>query len=140
MVADSVYSGRKIALELSLLDADAVDHRKSIMNWANPTGEDEAYNTNEYWGEATLTGETTAVKEYKTYGNLEIYPNPASDQINLNFGIIDNVEIFNILGAKVYESDNIDNVIDISGLTSGVYIIKAIDNNGSEAVTKFIKE
>ncbi len=56
-IADSIIPGKTIAFELSVIDADEENGRKSILNWANNTGEDMAYYTTLYWGELTLVDE-----------------------------------------------------------------------------------
>lgn len=77
--------------------------------------------------------------------SISLYPNPASTQINLSFE--NNLEeaslkIISITGQKVFERNNIsgNNLnIDISMITSGIYIIQLIDNN-SISSSKFIKK
>ncbi len=69
-----------------------------------------------------------------------IYPNPASDHIiveNLNGGIL---SITNLNGDLVFEQELVNDKtsIDVSKLTSGVYILKTISSKNT-ATTKFIK-
>jgi poly(beta-D-mannuronate) lyase len=72
---------------------------------------------------------------------LKIYPNPAKDFIYLStnedvFGI----EVYNLIGKKVLSfSKLINNRIDVSTLSKGVYILK-ITNNNLVASRKIIKE
>jgi hypothetical protein len=68
---------------------------------------------------------------------LKIYPNPASDFVNLpeSDELIKDAAIFSIFGEKVMQINNIDsNIIDISGLSKGVYFLRI--NNKSY---KFVK-
>jgi hypothetical protein len=85
------------------------------------------------------------VNETKISDNISVYPNPASDRINIIFRdrIADatNVEIFDTFGRMVLLeniSNNVNN-IDVSGLTKGMYLIK-IKNEHTEVVTKFMKD
>lgn len=57
--------------------------------------------------------------------NISVYPNPVADHINIQ-GINGRIEIFNTLGHKVYQLENIDSTqrIDISAFRSGIYFLK----------------
>ncbi len=76
---------------------------------------------------------------------LTLYPNPASNQINLSFkSILDNVnvKIISVLGQTVYEKSNLsgDNLsLNVSDLTKGIYIIQ-ISDGISVSNSKFIKQ
>lgn len=80
----------------------------------------------------------TGTEEAKTEG-LNIYPNPASDQLNVSFVDASNtaltVKIFNQLGKEVYKSvstnsaDHSQMQIDISHLNPGTYILQIISDN-----------
>ena len=62
--------------------------------------------------------------------NIEIFPNPASDNIHISFkhlsANIASITIFNLLGDRVFHSciqkNEMD--VDVSGLNNGVYFIK----------------
>ena len=76
---------------------------------------------------------------------LTLYPNPASNQINLSFkSVLDNVnvKIISITGQTLYQQSNLsgDNLsLNISDLTKGVYIIQVSDGI-SVSNSKFIKQ
>ena len=64
---------------------------------------------------------------------LSLYPNPSSDIITINTpaGIeIESYILYNLLGKVVLENNN-SNKADLSELSTGVYIITIITNNGS---------
>jgi hypothetical protein len=73
---------------------------------------------------------------------FSMYPNPAANVLNISAKeIIQNADIFNILGKKVM-SLNINKTsesIDVSNLTSGIYLVK-YNVNGSVGTAKFIKQ
>jgi zinc metalloprotease ZmpB len=73
--------------------------------------------------------------------NLRIYPNPATTQITISGDAIEKlpITIYNIVGQKVLENTlkSTKNIIDISSLDKGVYMIKFNDTN---VVTKFVKD
>jgi hypothetical protein len=69
--------------------------------------------------------------------SINIYPNPATYQINIsNITVVKSFEIFNANGKVILKSDKlISNSIDISNLSSGIYFLKL----GSMETVKFIK-
>jgi hypothetical protein len=76
---------------------------------------------------------------------LTIYPNPASEQVNLSFKtILDNVnvKIISTTGQAVYQKSNLsgDNLsLNVSDLAKGIYIIQVSDGI-SVSNSKFIKQ
>lgn len=86
-----------------------------------------------------LKSSTTGVDNVKENSSeFVIYPNPVSDILNIvSSGNVGNVNIYNITGSLVKQADNTSN-IDVSTLSSGNYIIRAIVN-GEIKVKSFIK-
>jgi hypothetical protein len=73
---------------------------------------------------------------------LLIYPNPTRDFLNINVinnTAVSSVIIYNILGKQVLNILNPSNLIDISRLKIGTYLIKVISEKGIYN-QKFIKE
>jgi len=64
--------------------------------------------------------------------DINVYPNPASDNIIFNIDHITgvtNIEIFDIMGKKVMEQKLPDNKqIQINNLPQGIYIFQIINN------------
>ncbi|OFX17936.1 MAG: hypothetical protein A2033_15265 [Bacteroidetes bacterium GWA2_31_9] len=80
-------------------------------------------------------------KSNVNYNTIDIYPNPATNQLNINTDYnIDNsiVKIYNTLGVLVKET-NLTNVysIDVSDLSKGIYMLHVYSSN--EHYTKLIK-
>lgn len=75
----------------------------------------------------------TAIRENTAPRSFSLYPNPAHDQINVNFNAKDKftVEIFNVLGCKVrsFTQDANTLSIDISDLDKGLYFIRIREKN-----------
>jgi hypothetical protein len=77
--------------------------------------------------------------------NFSFYPNPSNERITINWTnmILENVEVFDINGRlvlmKAINPSLGEMDIDLSELSSGVYILKATSNFGSVA-RKLIKE
>jgi hypothetical protein len=49
-----IKANYQFAFEVSILDANTYDNRKSILNWSNYSGEDKSYYYNEYYGRVIL--------------------------------------------------------------------------------------
>lgn len=69
---------------------------------------------------------------------LSIYPSPTSDYLNIQTEeqVLD-VTIFNVQGRQVLKSS--EERLDVSNLTSGIYLIEVKTNSG-KATSKFIKK
>ena len=75
-----------------------------------------------------LTCSTLAVGE-NNISNISIYPNPTTTGNEINLGTeCDTVEVFNALGVKVAEYQNVDTVDALE--TAGIYVIR-ITNDGN---------
>ena len=103
--------------------------------WNRPLTQEEI--TTLYVSEVLSTNTAT----YES--NINIYPNPANDQITIDFGNLDNVEdwnikIINILGQEVLSQPMNTDKINVSELSKGVYIIR-ISDGVNQADKKFIK-
>lgn len=73
--------------------------------------------------------------------NLEagLYPNPVQDVLNISIeNQIAKVEVYTIQGQKIMESNS--NEINMSALTSGIYLVKIIDENNAIATKKVVKK
>ncbi|MEZ5015140.1 MAG: T9SS type A sorting domain-containing protein [Chitinophagales bacterium] len=82
---------------------------------------------------------TEIVTNEQTIG---LYPNPASQQLQIKSAINGNakVQIYSTQGALLRSASIHANTIDISDLTSGMYILHMQYENGVSAQTTFIKE
>jgi hypothetical protein len=86
-----------------------------------------------------LNGVSTGIEEQKLE-NIQLYPNPAGDALNLIFNendLPEVIEIMDVCGRTVLSQHLVDGnvTINISGLQTGVYFVRA--NN---IVKKFIKK
>ncbi len=80
--------------------------------------------------------------------DFNAYPNPASNFVNVQYSLIEdadvNIEVYNMLGSKVYaeqvgsRSNQIQqHTVDVSGLTDGLYFVTI--NAGESRATKKIQ-
>jgi hypothetical protein len=85
-----------------------------------------------------------SIKELELNEGMSIYPNPSTDNIKVSLpksmGYA-SVVVFNVLGKKVItqEVSLTDNIIKISHLNSGVYLLKITNGNVSKTL-KLVKE
>ncbi|MCV9386664.1 BNR-4 repeat-containing protein [Reichenbachiella ulvae] len=87
--------------------------------------------------------ESAASKPKSQY--LQIYPNPAKDKftITLDGNSIETLAIYTLGGLELYQTDSIEGKIELSKgtlFTRGMYLIKAIDNQGLMYQQKLIVE
>ncbi|TDP57807.1 T9SS type A sorting domain-containing protein [Flavobacterium dankookense] len=81
----------------------------------------------------TLSIEENALNQFK------IYPNPATDFIDIQYdGILSKVEIYDSIGKIVAKTDK--NRIDISNLSIGIYLVKIVNQNGGVSTKRIIKK
>lgn len=83
-------------------------------------------------------GIPTNIPETTTNTNIVVFPNPATDYIQLqSTEQIKSIEIMNAMGQKVYTNVTKSNQIDCSKFTNGIYFI-AIETEKSKLIKKFI--
>jgi hypothetical protein len=75
------------------------------------------------------------------YANrFEIYPNPADNYLNIDTNEnISEVNIYNVIGVKVYSEQNFNGTIDLSEFNDGVYFIR-INTEKGDITKRFIKQ
>ena len=74
--------------------------------------------------------------------DLQIYPNPANDIININFGEgFENTQtrVLNINGQELMLFENPTSKLDVSSLLAGIYFLEIKLENGQVATKKFLK-
>lgn len=90
----------------------------------------------------TVTVQTCAGLEEASFGDFELYPNPASQNLHVNFGELkglESVSVLDLSGRKVLSSAVTSTVIDLSTLESGKYFL-VIDHEAGSSVKSFIKQ
>lgn len=87
----------------------------------------------------------TGINNYEINNSLSIYPNPASENITINFissSKNTSVKIYDARGRMVKNMENVksgETTLNVSELESGLYLINV--NNGKSSVTKrFVKQ
>ena len=90
-----------------------------------------------YGPEATFNTGTTGVNEFEN--SVKIYPNPASDVLNVAGENIANVEVYNAMGQLVLSQEVTDGQAQIStgSMNSGIYFIRIYSQNGEMQTRMF---
>ncbi|MGV3695809.1 DUF7619 domain-containing protein [Flavobacterium sp.] len=76
------------------------------------------------------------------FNNFKLYPNPVQNNLTISSDVtIETVEVTSVLGQRVrsFNVNALEADIDMSGLSKGMYFVKAI-SNGKEKVVKVLKE
>jgi alpha-tubulin suppressor-like RCC1 family protein len=82
-------------------------------------------------------------QDFQKSMKLKLYPNPANDQLTIEFhSMINHLIIYDILGKEVLNQHFTDTTatIDVSSFSKGTYILKNSSNSDENEVIKFIKE
>ncbi|GAA3726110.1 hypothetical protein GCM10022422_04390 [Flavobacterium ginsengisoli] len=82
-----------------------------------------------------------AIEDFEKGNQVNLYPNPVSDYFTLGFAT-SKVDIYSIIGqlVKTFNTNgNADYQFSVSGLTSGLYLVKTFDENNKVRIVKFIK-
>ncbi|MCC6186832.1 MAG: T9SS type A sorting domain-containing protein [Chitinophagaceae bacterium] len=83
-----------------------------------------------------------SITESNITSNIKIYPNPASESLNIaNAPIGTSINIYSFNGSLVKQITTTDKVqnINISTLATGNYLMQMITENGQKATVQFIK-
>ena len=84
-------------------------------------------------------GSLTGIQNIKAPAKLNIYPNPATDVVNISDGgTINEVTVTDIQGRKVLEQSGKSQTVNVSSLKGGLYIINVKLNDGSTLIQKLI--
>ena len=116
-----------------LRNVNSVDMNLEISNIRLIQNDNTVVGTNPQTGVVTvnLASSTVNIEDF----NLEIFPNPAQDLLNVkaNNAILSTIAIYNINGQLVQQSLEIGSdqkILDLGLLTEGVYMIQVLTDKG----------
>jgi len=93
-------------------------------------------------GMSTFDFTTLSVEKADELTGLSLYPNPASDIVNI---IVPNeiqdisIEVFDNAGKQIAMELSVDNTIDVSNLASGIYLVNIISNDNKTTKKLIVK-
>lgn len=74
-----------------------------------------------------------------TNNKVQVYPNPSSDKVIISsIDKVNSIFIYNNNGQKVIETSNKE--INVSNLSSGIYVLKVFDVNNVATIIKLVKQ
>ncbi|MEZ5195329.1 MAG: CUB domain-containing protein [Bacteroidales bacterium] len=101
---------------------------------------DAAFNAPGFTAEWTV-GNVGVKEENTQFDNLQVYPNPADNMLNVSFSLDNNqsfaIKLISTTGQVVYQentsefSGNYVNSIDLSGISKGVYFLNIANESGT---------
>lgn len=93
-----------------------------------------------YIDDFSFAESTVGVNDYQA-PQVTIFPNPTSSQINITAEQMKQVELYNLVGQKIYAATCTENSISIpaDNLTAGAYIVKVIADKGISTQKVIVK-
>ncbi len=73
---------------------------------------------------------------------MELYPNPASDVVNIKLAggiLVSNVELINVSGKTIYSGTLVNNKLNLNGIAAGVYFVKVTSENATATKKLIVK-
>lgn len=108
-----------------------------------PCGSVSAYRNAEYWNNFTNIQEDCSKVEENEFAILQIFPNPATDILNITSPeTISEIEIVNTLGqvVKSIEVNSDSAVCNVEDLKAGVYMVRISTALATLSQRRFVKE
>lgn len=84
----------------------------------------------------------TGVESTKESISIKVYPNPATDRLNVNVGdITAKVTVFDITGKTISTTDNVSGTfeIDVTNFKKGIYMVKVNSGNATDVKKVVVK-
>lgn len=89
----------------------------------------------------SLTTSSLSTSENLLSQNMQVYPNPTSDYLNIKGAKkVSEIKVFDVSGRVVLSSDKAEQRLDVSQLTKGAYILNLKNADGTSSTHKFIKK
>jgi hypothetical protein len=90
-----------------------------------------------YWDNMEF-GISTRISE-NIIEETTVYPNPVIDILYLENSVnLNNLSIYSVVGQLVYQSEKVNNSINVSEFPAGMYTLRANGNDGKQYFAKFI--
>jgi hypothetical protein len=88
--------------------------------------------------EFAVTVDETLVSVTEISAETKLYPNPTSGQFTVEGVNVSKVEVYNLVGQKVYEAEGKEIGIDAVNWNKGIYLVNIINQNGAVETRKLV--
>ena len=85
---------------------------------------------------------TLSVQDPDNILSVSVHPNPVTDYLNFTGDSVTSIEVYDILGTKVFSRVlDANQTVDVSNLAAGLYLVKCSDNDAvNSTVFKIVKK
>ena len=144
VLSGMAMSWAAFSISLSYADAGIPD---SCMITLSASGSQATNNDYLYVDNLAFTGSATGISEKQLDVNISIYPNPSSENLNLDLSALKDknvtIEIFDVQGKLIKSINNVSisskTVIDIADIAKGNYVLNVASASGA-FTRNFIKQ
>lgn len=138
---DDATNKSTISAKINLTTTPWNNATKIYLRWtdANDAGSDGLLAIDNFELKATISSLSTP--NFNEIEGLSVYPNPAKEIININSATNGkkSVTVYDILGKQVITTVISNNILSVSQLTKGIYILR-ISESGKSSTRKLIIE
>jgi len=111
----------------------------SVIGTTDLLGNQRVFDTTVDMGAYEFGSTVLGTENFTSLSDFKMYPNPANSILNINSSEeISSVEIYSIEGKRVLISQNTQ--VDVSQLTSGIYLVKITTNANKVGTKKLVKQ
>ena len=127
--------------------AEAGTYKIVVKHKGTLTGGSQKFSLVVDGGVVSFSEGSLSVKEGE-FENLKIYPNPATDVLNISSDLVTiggaKVTVYDMLGKKVYENNSLfeyagEASIDVSNFNTGVYLVEILKDNKKDTRKIIVK-
>ncbi len=121
-----------------LLDCVQVDDPDAVIAGVEPPYDDWIIENNPTITDDCMLG----TNDFKTY-NIQVYPNPVSNTLyldNVENVKLDRIVIYDVLGKKVFETNEHRDRLDLTHLDTGIFFVNIYAKDGKMLVERIMKE
>ena len=88
---------------------------------------------------STIICNSTPVESFESSDQIEVFPNPFTDVINIKSGMeIKMIQLYNSIGQVVFQESNTNQIL-VKSLPNGVYWLSITDRDDQRVVKSIVK-
>jgi len=139
--ADPLFiSATDFALQVGSPAIDSGDNSKIPSGITTDLfGNQRVFNTTVDMGVYEFGSNALGIEDNTLLEEFKLYPNPVRNILNIQLEeTLEKIEVYSVLGIKVLESTS--SSVNVSNLSSGMYLLKVYTQDGKIGVKRFVKE